>query len=293
MDPNKIDLYCGLAGCILESDCFDLGHGITISKTFARLSIPYIVSFSPPKPNNAFGGYVRKALGSFGFVANVQLYIPKDTKVPDDFDLINVGWLLTALIRLRTTPRVMLLLYSSGPFVEGKDLNYEMELWPLENYRRGLKMGAEGIAKINEEDLKWIKKHWMECGLLMGRNPEFNLSMQIFARCQFAPRESMALLAMWGALESMFSPARSELSFRISSNIAVFLEPQGERRLKLQEKAAKLYSARCAVAHSNEESCEQALLDTYFLMKRVITRIIEENQYPTQKELKKRMFGAS
>jgi len=137
-----------------------------------------------------------------------------------------------------------------------------------------------------------VKKHWMACGLLMRRNPEFNLAVQTFARSQFARRSSMALLAMWGALESLFSPARNELSFRISSSIAVFLEPAGEGRVALQKKVAKLYNARCAAAHSSEEKCEGPLLDTYFLMKRVISKIIEENHVPTRRELKARMFGS-
>lgn len=290
-DPNKIDLYGGLAGCELEIDNFDFGQGITISKTFARLSMPFIVSFAQAKKNNPFGGCIRAASGGFGFVMHTQLYLPKDIKVPDDFDLLNTGWLFAALLRLRTTPRVILVLYSSAPFVEGGDLEREMELWPVEVEPRALKMGAEGTATISEADLKWVKKYWMPCGMLMRRNPEFNLAVQTFARSQFARSSSMALLAMWGALESLFSPARNELSFRISSNIAVFLEPPGEGRVVLQEKVARLYSARCSAAHSSEEKCEEPLLDTYFLMKRVIIKIIEENHIPTRRELKARMFG--
>jgi hypothetical protein len=126
----------------------------------------------------------------------------------------------------------------------------------------------------------------------MSRYPEFNLAFQTFAKSQFARRGSMALLAMWGALESLFSPARSELRFRISSNIAVFLEPPGKSRLALQEEVAKLYNARCTVAHSSEEECEKELVKTYCLVKRVITKLIEDGHVPTLSELKARMFGA-
>jgi len=142
-DPNKIDLYGGLAGCKLEVDHFYFGQGITISKTFARLSMPFIVSFAPAKKNNPFGGYVRATSGffGFGFVMHMQLYLPKDIKVPDGFDLINTGWLFAALLRLRTMPYLILVLYSSAPFVEGGDLEREMELWPLEVEPCALKMG--------------------------------------------------------------------------------------------------------------------------------------------------------
>ncbi len=292
MNPNENDIWVGLAGCELTVDSFEFGQGISISKTFARLIVPFMMSFVRPTATNPLGTSVRAVKGGFEFDMRAQLYIPKDIKKPDEFDLINTGWLLGALLRLRTTPRVMLVVYASAAFADGPNLERDMELWPLEVEPQSLVMGSEGIATIREGDLEWVKEHWMQCALLMRRHSEFNLALQTFAKSQFARRESMALLAMWGALESLFSPARSELSFRISSNIAVFLEPPGERRLALQEEVAKLYNSRCTAAHSSERECEKELVKTYCLVKRVITKFIEDGHVPTKSELKGRMFGA-
>ena len=73
----------------------------------------------------------------------------------------------------------------------------------------------------------------------------------------------------------MFSPAKAELRFRVSANIAAFLEAPGPGRLELQKKVAKLYDSRSQAAHGGTDLPETALADTYALTKRVLTNVIE------------------
>ena len=295
MDPNAIDLYGGLAGVELAVDPFSLGEGITVSKTYARLIAPFIMSFVRPRPGNAVGTPVRRTELPCGFTFEIlaQLYIPKGIAMPEGFDMVNMCWLVTAVLRLRTAPNVRLVVMSSALFAQGADLRREMCLWPLEFEPGRLAVEAEprDVITVTEEDLEWVKGRWRACAVLMC-NPKFNLAIRIFAKSLFARSTSMALLALWGALENLFSPGGGELSFRISANIAVFLEPPGKQRFVLQKNVAKLYNARSAAAHGNDEEYEKPLRETYFLMRRVITKMMDEDHVPTPAELRAHMFGA-
>lgn len=100
-------------------------------------------------------------------------------------------------------------------------------------------------------------------------------------------------MALWSALEALFSPAHTELRFRVTASIATFLEPPGAARLALQKKAAKLYDARSKVVHGAADPQINALVETHDLTKRVLVKIIEDNHVPTREEIEGSLFGAS
>jgi len=50
----------------------------------------------------------------------------------------------------------------------------------------------------------------------MRQKREFNILFQAFDQSAHARDPLLALLLMWSSLESMFSPARTELRFRVS-----------------------------------------------------------------------------
>src|SRR5262249_37758564 len=108
------------------------------------------------------------------------------------------------------------------------------------------------------------------------------------------PDPRLALVSLWGALETLFFVGKGELRFRISSLIAAFLEEPGEARHKLQKRIAKLYDARSEAAHGarSPSGDTQDLLETYSLMKRVLVKILESNHVPTKEELEGSLFGA-
>ncbi len=125
----------------------------------------------------------------------------------------------------------------------------------------------------------------------MHESEEFNLLMQALDQSLFARSVELALLALWGALEAVFSPGRNELRFRVTALIATFLEPPGEDRRSLQRKLTKLYDSRSAAAHGRSESLLAPLLATYVTVKRIVTKILEENRVPTPRQLENELFG--
>ncbi len=286
---EDIDLYGGIAGAELPVDTFDLGHGVVLSKTYAHLMAPFMMAFTRAPPGGHHPAPWRAAKGGFGFDIVAQIHIPSDFSVPDWFDKLNTIWWLAALLRFRAAHSVTVPVVASDAFVKGRETE-DIEFWPVEIDPHRLQMIVKPSIML-EDDLCWVRDHWIDAGRLLQQSKQFSLLFQSFDQSLFARNTSLALLSLWSALEAMFSPARSELRFRVSVNIATYLETQGPRRSTLQKRTAKLYDARSAVAHGTSRCEDSAFKDTYDLVGRVLMRILSENHVPTLDELEQMLFG--
>jgi len=85
------------------------------------------------------------------------------------------------------------------------------------------------LEKLPIEDLMWLKETWLRGGQLMNEQPRLNDAFQALDSAGSLPNPAVSLLAVWGALEHLFSPAKQELRFRVSANIAAYLETHGQR----------------------------------------------------------------
>jgi hypothetical protein len=106
------------------------------------------------------------------------------------------------------------------------------------------------------------------------------------------PTTSVSLLAMWGALELMFCPAKQELRFRVAANIAAFLEAPGSARLELHRRALKLYDARSEAAHGARARSDSAWVETTSLVRRILIKILESSHVPTRQDLDHALFAS-
>lgn len=292
MALEEFELYGGLAGARLPIEEYDFGRGITISRTFAHLMAPFMMAFSPAAQGKAHPAPWRAAKGGLGFDIHSQIHVPKEFTPSNWFDRLNTVWWFTALLRFRASPFLFLPVVASGPFAKAKSDDEEIHFWPVEVEQRMLVVEEKATHEIREDDLHWIKRHWWIAGKLMNCSEEFNLLFQACDQCVFTRRPSLALLSLWGALEGMFSPAKTELRFRVSMNIAAYLEPLGVTRMELQKQVAKLYDARSQAAHGGSDLPMEALRNSYALTKRVLTKVIETNEVPNREKLDAALFGA-
>ena len=292
MSLKEFELYGGLAGAELPVEQYNLGRGITLSKTFAHLMAPFMMAFGRPEPGEPHPAPWRAAKGGFGFDVLSQIHVPREFAPPNWFDRLNTVWWFVALLRFRASPYLVVPVVASGAFAKAVRDDENIHFWPMEVENRLLMIERNASREITVDALDWIKRHWWDAGVLMNRSGEFNLLFQACAQCIFARHPSLALLSLWGALEGVFSPAKTELRFRISSNIAAFLELPGSGRLELQKKVAKLYDARSQAAHGGCDVPADALSDTYALTKRVIEKVVEANHVPTREDLDAALFGA-
>jgi len=288
---DKCDLYGGIARAELPCDSFDMGEGIVVSKTYAHIFSSFMMAFGRAEKGKPSPAPWRAAKGGFSFDILRQIHVPLSFDPVGFFDRLNTIWWFTALLRFRTSPYILLPVIADGPFADGPK-DESITFFPVELDPIVLRVQHEWKLQVQEDDLEWIKKNWWPAGKLMDNN-EFNLIFQAYAACAFMKKQELALISLWGALEGLFSPSRSEVSFRVSSHIAAFLEPAGKARLELQKKIVKLYNARSQVAHGSQDLPENALSDTYALTKRIISRIIDQNHVPTREDLENALLGGA
>ncbi len=291
MNPNKCPLYAGLSEAHLSVDQYDIGKGIVLSRTFAHLMAPFLMAFAQPEPGSPHPGPWSPVKGGMGFDIYIQLYIPEDLVIDNWFDRINTIWWIVALIRLRASPIVFVPVISNEPYASIPSLKEQAHIWPIEIYPQKLMPVKSPKTSIDENDLAWIRDNWLQGGMLMNKNSDFNTAFQAFDNVFKSQKPSVALMTLWGALEQLFSPAKQELRFRVSATIASYLEPPGPKRLALHKRIVELYDARSKVAHGTEDEGMEPLFETYALMNQVLLKIIKEGHVPTKAQLEELLFG--
>src|SRR3569833_63602 len=248
MDPRTDSLFAGIAGLDSDLESFELGHGVTLKRTYAHFMAPFMMAFSPAEEGKPHPAPWSAVKGGLFFDIHVELHVPNSFSVPDFFDRLNVIWWTTALLRLKGATT------AHAPVVTNRPLSEVPKNWqgaailPKEKQPRSL-FFKPNTARLTEGDLEWLKKIWLKGGKLIYRSSDFNDAFQAMDAAGSFPNSAVALLTVWGALEHLFSPAKQELHFRVSANIASFLEPIGQARLELHRRLLKLNDARSGVAH--------------------------------------------
>ena len=248
MNPATEPIYAGIAGLTLLPDRFDLGDGLVLSQTYAHLMAPFLMAFAPAEPGAPHPGPWSAVSGGIAQDIRVELHVPAEFSIPSFFDRLNTVWWVAALIRLRTETSASVPVLADRPFRDVPAAWQNARFIPIEVLHRRLSAGSD-TQELGDQDLVWIKRTWRSGGQLMNTNEIFNEAFQALDAAFALPNRSVSLLAMWGALELMFSPAKQELRFRVAANIAAFLELPGDERLALHRRVLKLYDARSEAAH--------------------------------------------
>lgn len=220
----------------------------------------------------------------------MQLTVPKEFFIEGFYDRINTVWWIAALLRLRGAFDASVPVIAERPFADIPQNSGNATILSVEALPRSAFM-APTLTRLGLEELAWLKQHWRTGGLLMGQDRRLNDAFQAFDASGRIPTGSVAMLAIWGALEHLFSPAKQELRFRVSANIASFLESPGPGRLALHKKILKLYDARSEVAHGTRARARTAGEETFTLANRILVRIIEEGAAPSKDDLDELLFS--
>lgn len=143
------------------------------------------------------------------------------------------------------------------------------------------------------EALQWVKENWQSTLELAEKSNEFRYAMDALDAGQFIPNSALTLVSLWGALESLIAPSAGELSFRVSSLLASYLEPPGAERLALQKDTVRLYSRRSKAAHGKPDHSDADLLATFELLRRVLIKAVENRGVPRRQELEALLFAST
>jgi hypothetical protein len=289
MNPATDPLYAGISGARMSVERFDLGHGLVLTRTFAHFMAPFLMAFSPATKGESHPGPWSAVSSGIGSNIHIQLYVPDTFEAHNFFDRLNTVWWVTALMRLRIASCVHVPAIADRPFSDIPADQNNARILPIEVLPRHL--SGDGVAEITDEDLLWLKASWLPGGHLMGSSATFNDAFQALDAAGGMPTRAVALLAVWGALEHLFSPAKQELRFRVSANIATYIEPPGAGRLALHRRLMKLYDARSTVAHGTKLKAPAAWAETHVLANRVLMKILAEGRVPCSEVLEGELFA--
>lgn len=288
----KSSVHAGLSGITLEEEAFELGQGVVLSRTYAHLMAPFLMAFNPASPGGAHPAPWKAASGGFGFDVTAELLIPH-TSADSHEERIGIARTILFLLRLGVNPATTLPVFSSHPFRSLPDApDNETTLLPYEVQRRHFPLGVSG-GKLTEAAASWVKQRWPVTHELSSKNADFSLAVDAIDSGQFVQNHALTMVSLWGALEALFSPATTELKFRVSALIASFLEAPGNDRAALQRKIAKLYDKRSAAAHGKPKHQAEDLLESFNLLRAVLMKIIDIGQVPSKESLEAALFGAT
>lgn len=285
------DIHAGLSGLELDGDCFDLGDGLKLRKTYAHLMAHFVMAFKPAPPGSSHPAPWRAATGGFTFDISAELLVPVHLEKKFGSGT-TVARAVVFLLRLWVNPATTLPVFSNFPFADlPKIPDNQTRLLPFEVQDRHFQLEVDaGRATLDE--LAWVKEHWAITLELYQRNAEFALAVEALDSGQFVQSTALALISVWGALESLFSPSTTELKFRVSALIAAFLEQPGLERARLQKMIAKLYDKRSAAAHGKPKHTTEDILASFNLLRRVLIMIIDGGKIPSKDDLEGMLFGS-
>jgi hypothetical protein len=285
------DLHAGLSGLELAEDTLDLGEGILLRRTYAHQFAPFMLAFSKPNPGRPHPGPWKAAKGGFAFDITAELFIP--AALEEKYDKVGLARLLVFLLRLGANPAVTLPVFANASFAAlPRMVDSEVMLLPFEVEQRHFPLGVVG-GQVTVAAATWIKERWPVAHRLTSSHAEFELAVDALDRGQFVQQPALVLVSLWAALEALFSPSTSELSFRVSALIAAYLEVPGTARLARQKLISKLYAKRSAAAHGKPNHDHQNLLDSFNLLREVLISMLDAGHVPSKEELEARLFGCN
>jgi hypothetical protein len=289
MDLNQQDFWAGLADCILVPERFELGEGVTISQTYAHFMAPFLMAFTPATPGKPHPAPWKPAKGGFDIDITAELFIPATCHL-EHLDRLNAAWWIVALLRLKATAVVYTPVVSSQRFSAIPVIQEEPELWPVEIHTHRLVPEIIPHRPIELFELEWLKTHWLEASALLG-NEDFSLAFQAFDQSIWGSRPALALVEVWGALERLFCPSTQELSFRVSANLAAFLENSGRERYRCFKHIRGLYNDRSRAAHGEGNRDMTPYLEIFAIARRALLKIVETRHVPEKRELEAALLG--
>jgi hypothetical protein len=290
MDLNLIDLYAGMSGFALEPERFELGQGAVISQTYAHFMAPFMMAFAPALPGKPHPTPWKSARGGFGIDIFAELYLPATCKL-EYIDRLNSVWWISALLRLKGTTNVFVPILSSERFASIPAIKEEPILWPIEIHTSRLFPDrSDDLPKIGAAELEWVAEVWQGASALL-TNEDFSFALQAVDFSIWNSNPALALLSVWGALERLFSPSKQELSFRVSANIASFLEPPGRERYNCFKGIKTLYDHRSKAAHGDGKSGMAPYAESFAIARRALIKMIDARYVPAKKDLDSLLFG--
>ena len=282
--------YVGISGGTLPIEEFDLGHGVSIRRTYAHFMSPCVMAFAPAPHGKPHPGPWRPARGGFSSDITIELRIG-DRCQPGNFNIVETATWIVALLRLDYAPYLLAPVTIDMPFSEAAQSEVAPTITPLEVQDRNFYRSDERSQEIALDELDWLKATWHSSAELAQTNSQLLTAVLACDSCRVRSRASQSMLTIWGALEQLFAPSSGELRHRVAANIAAYLEPRGPQRLATYKQVMKLYNARSAAAHTTKDVDRGVMVECWVILRNALIKMISEHHVPSQSDFEHLLYA--
>ncbi len=153
----------------------------------------------------------------------------------------------------------------------------------LEDYPDAIRFSDNNIVELS--DFKWVIDY-LDKYLRLVRNKRMGVAVDALSSLYRQKNDRMAIACMWAGIEAILD-IQSELRFRISSEIAAFLEQRGNERLRVYKDIKKQYDFRSKAVHGaaiDESIIRENVAKVRDILRTVLTKCIELDHIPTSSE---------
>lgn len=135
------------------------------------------------------------------------------------------------------------------------------------------------------DDEKWIDKNYANARSLLNMR-EFSTAVNSMATYRWHSNPSIQLAIIWTGIEALFC-VESEISFRLSLCIALFLSENKEESARLFSEVRNLYKQRSIAVHGSKTKGDSFLFvrESAFLLNKIIRKCVETNRLPNTGEI--------
>ena len=290
MSQSSNFLYAGLSELLMNEQSFDLGRGVTVRSAYAHMFANYMLAYTPAPEGKPSPGPWKAARGGMAHDITAEVSIPADG-IPEIGSAHEIARAIVLVVRLGINPASCIAALSNRPFDANAQAS-DADAWvrPEEVESRRFHLSADNSVVTNGS-ATWIADRWPVAAKLSRESAEFALAVDAITIGQYVHRSSLTMVAIWAALEALFSPSSSELKFRVSALIASFLESPGDSRRTRAKAVARLYDKRSAAAHGKPTHDDSDLLASFNLMAEVLRKILDQSRVPSKEELESMLFG--
>ena len=284
VNPENVALYGGVAGAALGVDEFEVCNDLVLRKTYAHVMSPYILAFRRPGPTDrTHPGPWKPARGGLWLDVEIEIALQQGAR-PTGFDRVNTLWWLLALIRLASCAPLKMPVVSDASYEFIADSSVEPNFWPVETQPQQIRTVAAPPKTIEKEHLLWVREAFLPGAKLMN-DPAFNRAFQTLDGAIWAHSAGSALLTIWAALETLIRPGRHQITNKLASSLAAYLERPGPKRDQLFGRVKSLYEARGGSAHASHSPESHQLLSSFEIARRSLVLCIDREALPKVADL--------
>lgn len=282
--------YVALSELFMTNQSFDLGNEVNLRIAYAHMFANHMLAYTPAESGKPNPGPWKATRGGNWHDITAELAIPVGG-VSGVGTFHQVAHAIVLVIRLGINPATYISAISNKPFdVRSQATDPDAWVQKEETDIRRFPLAVDD-GKVNADSAAWLTERWPKVARLIQQSPEFALAADALAIGQYVHRTSLVMVAIWAALEALFSPSTSELRFRVSALIASYLELPGERRQSRAREIGKLYDKRSSAAHGKSTHQDTDLLESFNLLGEVMRKMIDQGRVPTKPELEGILFG--